>query len=96
MILLHEKIKYDTSEDKNPPADDIAQMISYIHVMDARKGEFVYPSKKENESGTNWSIRPFANTHAELRAKPFLISQSTNGYSDFKKQIQTVKNMIIK
>ena len=34
---------------------------SNIHVMDARLGEFVYPSKDDNKSGANWIIRPFAN-----------------------------------
>ena len=84
--------KYKNFDEHNPPADDIAQMISYIHVMDARLGEFVYPSRDDNESGANWIIRPFANTTAELKTKPFLIPQSAKDYYDFKRKMQTEEN----
>ena len=84
--------KYKNFDEHNPPADDIAQMISYIHVMDARLGEFVYPSKDDNKSGANWTIRPFANTTAELKTKPFLIPQSAKDYYDFKRKMQTEEN----
>lgn len=88
--------KYKNFDEHNPPADDIAQMISYIHVMDARLGEFVYPSKEVNKSGANWIIRPFANTTAELKTKPFLIPQNTDNYSGFKSKMQAEENMLIK
>ena len=88
--------KYKNFDEYNPPADDIAQMISYIHVMDARLGEFVYPSKDDNKSGANWIIRPFANTTAELKTKPFLIPQNADDYSDFKSNMQAEENMLIK
>ena len=71
-------------------------MISYIHVMDARLGEFVYPSKEDNKSGANWIIRPFANTAAELKTKPFQIPQNADDYSDFKSKMQAEENMLIK
>lgn len=88
--------KYKNFDEHNPPVDDIAQMISYIHVMDARLGEFVYPSKEDNKSGANWIIRPFANTTAELKTKPFLIPQNADDYSDFKSKMQAEENMLIK
>lgn len=88
--------KYKNFDEHNPPADDIAQMISYIHVMDARQGEFVYPSKEVNKSGANWIIRPFANTTAELKTKPFLIPQNTDDYADFKSKMKAEENMLIK
>ena len=88
--------KYKNFDEYNPPADDIAQMISYIHVMDARLGEFVYPSKEVNKSGANWIIRPFANTTAELKTKPFLIPQNADDYSDFKSKMQVEENMTFK
>ena len=88
--------KYKNFDEYNPPADDIAQMISYIHVMDARLGEFVYPSKEVNKSGANWIIRPFANTAAELKTKPFQIPQNADDYSDFKSKMQAEENMLIK
>ncbi len=70
-------------------------MISCIHVMDARLGEFVYPSKEVNKSGANWIIRPFANTTAELKTKPFLIPNLTRDYSDFKKMINISESKLI-
>ena len=87
--------KYKNFDEHNPPADDIAQMISYIHVMDARLGEFVYPSKDDNKSGANWIIRPFANTTAELKTKPFLIPQNADDYLGFKCKMQAEENMLI-
>lgn len=65
-------------------------MISYIHVMDARLGEFVYPSKDGNKSGANWIIRPFANITAELKTKPFLISQNADDYLGFKSKMKRI------
>lgn len=88
--------KYKNFDEYNPPADDIAQMISYIHVMDARLGEFVYPSMDNNKSGANWIIRPFANTTAELKTKPFLIPQNADDYFDFKSKMQEKENLIFK
>lgn len=88
--------KYKNFDEYNPPADDIAQMISYIHVMDARLGEFVYPSKDDNKSGANWIIRPFANTTAELKTKPFLIPQNADDYLGFKSKMQEKENLIFK
>lgn len=88
--------KYKNFDEYNPPADDIAQMISYIHVMDAKLGEFVYPSKDDNKSVANWIIRPFANTTSELKTKPFLIPQNTDDYSDFKSKMQVEENMTFK
>lgn len=76
-------------------SDDIAQMISYIHVMDARLGDFVYPSKDDNKSGANWIIRPFANITAELKTKPFLIPQNADDYLGFKSKMQDEENMLI-
>ena len=88
--------KYKNFDEYNPPADDIAQMISYIHVMDARLGKFVYPSKDDNKSGANWIIRPFANTTAELKTKPFLIPQNADDYLGFKSKMQDEENLILK
>ena len=79
--------KYKNFDDKNPPADDIAQMISYIHIMDARKGVFIYPSKDVNTSRTSWTIRPFASETAEMETRPFIIPQSAMDYTDFRKLI---------
>ena len=88
--------KYKNFDEYNPPADDIAQMISYIHVMDARLGEFVYPSMDNNKSGANWIIRSFANTTAELKTKPFLIPQNADDYLGFKSKMQDEENLILK
>jgi len=79
--------KYKNFDDKNPPADDIAQMISYIHIMDARKGVFIYPSKDVNTSRTSWTIRPFASETAEMETRPFIIPQSAMDYTDFRNLI---------
>ena len=79
--------KYKNFDVHNPPADDIAQMISYIHVMDARVGEFVYPSKDGKTSGIDWTIKPFANETAVMRTKPFYIPQDVKDYLDFKQII---------
>lgn len=75
--------KYKNFDEHNPPADDIAQMISYIHVMDAREGSFMYPSKDKNEKGTSWTVRAFAGQTAKIWTKPFFIPQDENSYSDF-------------
>lgn len=80
--------KYKNFDNYNPPADDIAQMISYIHVMDSRLGAFIYPSKSENESGYEWIVKPFANENATIKTMPFLIPQNADSYSDFREHIQ--------
>ena len=80
--------KYKNFDKSNPPADDIAQMISYIHVMDSRLGAFIYPSKSENESGNEWIVKPFANENATIKTMPFLIPQNADSYSDFREHIQ--------
>ena len=80
--------KYKNFDNYNPPADDIAQMISYIHVMDSRLGAFIYPSKNENESGSKWTVKPFANEHATIKTMPFLIPQNAEDYSEFRQRIQ--------
>lgn len=84
--------KYKNFDEHNPPADDIAQMISYIHVMDARKGSFVYPSKNENAEGANWTIRSFANEQANISTKPFYIPQNAENYLEFKKEVHDSEN----
>lgn len=80
--------KYKNFDKYNPPADDIAQMISYIHVMDSRHGAFIYPSKDENETGLNWTVKAFANENAIIKTKPFYIPQNTMDYPDFREQIK--------
>lgn len=87
--------KYKNFDEHNPPADDIAQMISYIHVMDAKKGSFVYPSKNENESGINWTIRPFAKQTALMMTTPFYIPQDAENYCDFVNEINKSEKQII-
>ncbi len=79
--------KYKNFDEVNPPADDLAQLISYIHVMDAGKGKFIYPSRDKNKSGATWTVRPFANINAEIGTIPFWIPQEANDYSDFRKLI---------
>ena len=80
--------KYKNFDNYNPPANDIAQMISYIHVMDSRLGAFIYPSKSENESGNEWIVKPFANENATIKTMPFLIPQNAGDYSKFRERIQ--------
>ena len=80
--------KYKNFDERNPPADDLAQMISYIHVMDARIGKFVYPSKDENKTGSNWTVRPFATETAEIATRPFFIPQNVENYPQFREEIK--------
>lgn len=87
--------KYKNFDVHNPPADDIAQMISYIHVMDARLGEFIYPSKNTNSSETSWVVKPFANETAIISTKPFFIPQSVSNYSEFRKMIHLSEQKLI-
>ncbi|MCR4742666.1 MAG: McrC family protein, partial [Treponema sp.] len=85
--------KYKNFDEKNPPADDLAQMISYIHVMDARLGEFIYPSRDKNKSGMTWAVKPFASVNAEIGTRPFYIPQDANDYSEFRKLIGESENI---
>ncbi len=86
--------KYKNFDQSNPPADDLAQMISYLHVMDARKGEFIYPSKVKDISGSCWTVRPFAGVTAEIGTRSFYIPQDANDYSTFRKLIGACENMV--
>lgn len=88
--------KYKNFDKYNPPADDIAQMISYIHVMDSRIGAFIYPSKDENESGSKWIVKPFANENASIKTKPFFIPQNAIDYSEFREQIKNSEDNLYK
>ena len=87
--------KYKNFDDNNPPADDIAQMISYIHVMDARLGAFIYPSKNVNDSVKTWTVKPFANEYAIIKTKPFYVPQYANDYSEFRKLINLSEEKLI-
>ncbi len=88
--------KYKRFDAHNPPADDLQQMIAYVHVMDARSGFFVYPS--QNEGGTNgqeesaktkeWTLKPFAGKSAKIGTKPFLIPQDAENYLKFKSRMK--------
>ena len=86
--------KYKDFDKKNPPADDLAQMISYIHVMDARRGEFIYPSREKTEADKPWTVRPFATTSAEIGTRPFWIPQEAKDYSEFRKMIEESEEQI--
>lgn len=86
--------KYKNFDEHNPPADDIAQMISYIHVMNAREGSFVYPSKDLALADTNWTVKPFANKQAIISTNPFYIPQNAKDYLEFKKEIQVSENKL--
>lgn len=86
--------KYKNFDEHNPPADDIAQMISYIHVMNAGVVKFVYPSMNIAESGAHWIIKPFAGISAELMTKPFYIPHEEVQYSDFIDAIESSENNI--
>lgn len=80
--------KYKNFDEHNPPADDIAQMISYIHVMDARKGFFIYPSRDKDKNGVELTVKAFAGQVAQLIVKSFYIPQETESYSDFVKVLK--------
>ncbi len=69
-------------------------MISYIHVMDARLGKFIYPSKDENKTGSLWTIKPFANETAKIGTKAFYIPQKVKDYSEFRELIKESENKI--
>lgn len=86
--------KYKNFDEKNPPADDLAQMISYIHVMDARLGGFIYPSKDKNNFGSRWTVRPFAKVTSEIRTRPFYIPQDAKNYFEFKEIMKDVENSL--
>ena len=86
--------KYKNFDESNPPADDLAQMISYIHVMDARKGEFIYPSRDKNNTGMTWTVRPFASVIAEIGTRPFYIPKDANDYSEFMEYIAASESNI--
>ena len=81
--------KYKIFDMKNPPADDLHQMIAYIHVMDAGSGFFVYPSK-ENETGGGkvWCLKPFAEKRARLGTKAFFIPQNAESYGEFRQRME--------
>ncbi len=85
--------KYKRFDDHNPPADDLQQMIAYVHVMDAQSGFFVYPS--QNEGGTDgqdepkkWTLKPFAGKNAKIGTKPFCIPQDAENYLEFKSRME--------
>lgn len=80
--------KYKNFDDKNPVAADLSQMISYIHVMDAEEGKFIYPSANENQISKSWTVKPFSNTNAMLGTIPFYIPQKAENYSDFETEIK--------
>lgn len=89
--------KYKRFDDHNPPADDLQQMIAYVHVMDAQNGFFVYPS--QNEGGTDgqdeppepkeWTLKPFADKNEKIGTKPFLIPQDAENYLEFKSRMKS-------
>ncbi|MGN0739156.1 MAG: McrC family protein [Treponema sp.] len=93
--------KYKRFDAYKPPADDLAQMIAYIHVMDARSGFFVYPS--QNEGGTDgqkkndpvWTLKPFANQKAKIGTKAVFIPQNAENYQDFKAQMKSEEERLV-
>lgn len=80
--------KYKQLDWKNPPADDLQQMISYIHIMDAYEGCFVYPSRFQNKESNDWILKKFRGGEAILKTKGFYIPQQTSNYLDFTAKIK--------
>ena len=82
--------KYKDFNAHNPLADDLSQMISYIHVMDAEEGKFIYPSreKETEETPPNWTLKPFNGKPAKLGTLPFFIPQDAENPKDFKTNIE--------
>lgn len=82
--------KYKNFDTSNPLADDLAQMISYIHVMNAGIGKFIYPSKNSTDRSATWTLRPFANISAEIGTLLVYIPQ--NEIKDYKQFCEKIND----
>lgn len=85
-IVLDAKYKeFDTA---NPHSPDLHQMISYIHVLDADKGMFVYPSTSEEKLKNDWNLKKYNGKSSRLGVLPFLIPQEKFEYSEFVEEME--------
>jgi len=74
--------KYKQFDKSNPPADDLAQVIAYMHVLSIQKGGYMYPSKEQPSAATKLlgEIKGYGGT---LYLFPVYIPQKCESFSEF-------------
>jgi 5-methylcytosine-specific restriction endonuclease McrBC regulatory subunit McrC len=74
--------KYKQFDKSNPPADDLAQVIAYMHVLSIQNGGYMYPSKEQPSAATKLlgEIKGYGGT---LYLFPVYIPQKCESFSEF-------------
>ncbi|MCQ2578018.1 MAG: McrC family protein [Treponema sp.] len=83
--------KYKVFDFNNPPADDLAQMIAYMHTLKCEKGYFVFPSKK-GDGNRDWNIIGLG---GELGVRGLYIPQDAQSHEEFITEIEKSEKMFL-
>ena len=79
--------KYKPFDKRNPPSDDLAQVIAYMHIIKTMKGAYIYPSENENETILN-ELGEIKGMGGMLYLCPFYIPQNYSTFSEFSEKIR--------
>lgn len=79
--------KYKPFDKRNPPSDDLAQLIAYMHILKAVKGGYIYPSENENQKILN-ELGEIKGMGGMLYLCPFYIPQNCNSFFEFLEKIR--------
>lgn len=79
--------KYKPFDKRNPPSDDLAQVIAYMHIIKTMKGAYIYPSENENETILN-ELGEIKGMGGRLYLCPFYIPQNCSTFSEFSEKIR--------
>ena len=79
--------KYKPFDKRNPPSDDLTQVIAYMHIIKTMKGGYIYPSENENETILN-ELGEIKGMGGILYLCPFYIPQNCSTFSEFSEKIR--------
>ena len=85
--------KYKSFDNSHPPANDLAQIIAYMHILKTLKGGYIYPSENENETILN-ELGEIKGMGGMLYLCPFYIPQNCNSFSEFSEKIRKMESKL--
>ena len=87
-MILDAKYKRLESTGKGIAREDLYQIISYLHILNAKRTGLIYPAT-ENSNSDNRRIGSLSGCGGEVFKFPVMIPQITCSYDDFVVQMKT-------
>ncbi len=96
-IVLDAKYKklQSSISDKETKRSDWYQIISYLHVLKAKRGYLIFPEQEENDKKGCNKIGTLNGYGGEIGTYGFAIPNSKNTYKDFVNEISKSENFLI-